>query len=236
MATYLELVRRVASDSGTWPDPATLTTLVGLTGRAHKFKDWTARAWERIQTMREDWRWMQADFSGSTVQGQQGYDGADLGVASRFGAFVVNRTNGSDDRFTLFDPVEGQGAEGPIRFVAYDRFRAAFLTGTAATHQQKPVLFTIAPDGRLLLSPIPDKVYTLRGVYRKNPQILSADADEPEMPARFHDLIVYEALTLLAGTDEAGGQLPVFRNERARLLNMLEREQLPVLLSGGALD
>lgn len=227
MPTYLELVRRVASDSGTGADFAdTATTLVGLTGRARKFKDWTARAWERIQTMRPDWLWMRERFTGTLVVGQRSYDGVVLTADLRFGAFDTAR-GVREDRFSLYDPAIGQNEEAPIRWVPYEAFSRAYEIGSGSTEQGRPTRFTIMPGGILALHPIPDAAYVLRGAYVKSPQILVDDGDVPEMPAQFHDLIVYEALTLLAGTDEAPSQLPVFRNERRRLMTALVRDQMP---------
>jgi hypothetical protein len=57
-----------------------------------------------------------------------------------------------------------------------------------------PIEWSIDPQERIAFRPAPDGVYVLQGEYQKGPQILAADADTPEMPARHHALIVAMAM------------------------------------------
>ncbi len=69
----------------------------------------------------------------------------------------------------------------------------------------------------------------------EGPQILAADADVPEMPARNHHAIVWQALIRLATHDEAFDQLPVWQSFLSAHMDELRRTQLPRLRWGDPL-
>lgn len=212
---FLELVQQVASDSGT---ARNITTVAGATGRVGKIVGWTNRAWRAIQNAHGSWRWMEGEFEGDTVASQGAYSGSDFG-ATRFGTWLCTKTP-EEARFFSYDPDADH--EGRLRFLDWTTFQ----TTQRGTAEGRPAFFTITPDDRIRLSPIPDKVYKIRGPYRKDVQNLSVDGDEPEMPARFHDLIVDAALILLGASDESP-QMAVWRIRSMEGFSALERDQLP---------
>jgi hypothetical protein len=68
-----------------------------------------------------------------------------------------------------------------------------------------------------------------------NPVAMAADTDTPAMPSEHHMLIVWRALMLYAGFDEAGG---LFQHANANYKRMLEaatQYQQPDVQWGGAL-
>jgi hypothetical protein len=226
MATYLDLVRAVAGESGTVNDRDLPLTLAGAAGRIAKMAGWTARAWVSIQNHRDGWVWMQDEFEGQTAPAQARYTGTDLG-AVRFARFPVLGPH--SDAFTIYRTSDGPSGEGVLRYVDYPAFLRLYQRGDNRLRDGAPSHFTLDQQGRLFLWPAPDGVYTLRGPYRKDVQILTADADVPEMPARFHDLIMWRALVMLAVNDESMNQLPFWRSEEIRLLSELEGDQLPAV-------
>ena len=73
-------------------------------------------------------------------------------------------------------------------------------------------------------------------LYRKSAQALTLDADIPEMPTDFHELIVWEALKRLGNFDEGQVQQRAEWANNARLVKFdLERDQLPPITICGAL-
>lgn len=221
MATFLKLVQKVARESGTVSGvlPA---TVAGQTGRLAKIVHWTNDAYRDIQNAHRAWNWLQGEFSANTVAGSRSYSPA----IPRFAEFTCSGDY-REDRFSLFDPTEGRQNEGQLRFVEYPDFYRTHLRGHAATQQGRPAAFTISPGGALLLSPTPDKTYTVRGPYRRDVQELEDDGDVPEMPARFHDMIVAGALVLLGTHDEAAPTLSLYQLRQLRMFSQLERDQLP---------
>jgi hypothetical protein len=98
----------------------------------------------------------------------------------------------------------------------------------------KPQVYSVTNDGKLIISPVPDAVYTIRGRYRKSAQILTADGDTPEMPSDFHTIIKDAALCYIEGFDE-GPRIPVYRLRMLPNWSMLENQQLPGVKWGAPL-
>lgn len=238
MATFLQLAQRLASESGTVSGDTLPSTVVGQTGRLGKIVRWTNEAWRSIQNAHNAWRWMRGEFYGSTVASQVRYAGTafndvDTSAAiTRFGEWVYTG-DGYENRFSLYDPAIGVSDEGPLRYIDWDTFYTTRLRGVQTA--DKPSVFTIDPNSKLCLSPPPDKVYTVRGLYRKDTQEMTADGDVPEMPARFHDLIVDVGLMLLGTYDESMSQLPLWQLRKLSRFCELERDQLPIMQFSGPL-
>jgi len=235
MANFLQLAQRVAGDSGTVQNPATqLTTVIGQINRLGKIVRWTAEAWRSIQLAHNTWRWMATgEFSGSTVDGQQRYDSDEMGIVDRFGNWIYSG-NEDEERFSVYDPSIGLSDEGPLRYRDWGFFYRNFVKGDVS-NEQKPLYFSIDNERKICFSPIPDKVYTVRGPYRKSLQDLAADADIPECPSDYHDVIVQAALEMLGTHDEAVVQIPLWRLQKIPLFNALELDQLPRIGIAGAL-
>ena len=138
-----------------------------------------------------------------------------------------------ENRFSIYLTATGVSDEGQLAFMPYDEFFVRCMRGTQTN--QKPAFFTITPDNRLALHPIPDAIYTVRGPYRKDIQTLAANNDTPEMPSRFHDLIADAALEMLGVHDESAFQIPLWRLRKLRGFTDLERDQLPRLGFAGPL-
>lgn len=228
MATFLNLVQKVARESGTVSgvQPA---TVVGQTGRLAKIVAWTNDAYRQIQNAHGTWNWMQGEFSGETEAGTPAYNSQ----LARFAEYVS--IGEGENRYSLYDPDIGRSSEGQLHFMDYRSFYTTQLRGAQAERQGKPRIFSIDQAGSLYLSPTPDKVYTIRGPYRKDVQELDEDTDVPEMPSRFHDLIVNGAIVMLTTHDEAAPTLTLYQLRQMRGFSQLERDQLPRISFGGPL-
>jgi hypothetical protein len=218
MATFLELARAVLRESGT-TDAGNLTSVAGNTGRLAKVVHWTADAWIRIQNRHAAWRWLRGEWQGTITAGTARYTADDLGAA-RFAEWIAGV-----DTTTLYDPAVGVSDEGVIRPVPWEQWRRRWDRGQQ--DQNRPVEYAISPANELCFGPIPNASYVVRGEYRKAPQVLEANGDVPEMPARFHDVIVWYALLLLAEHDEGMVQAGAAARRYATTLADLERDQLP---------
>lgn len=232
MANFLALSQKLASESGTFTDTK-LTAVSTTDPRGKKLVRWIADAWRQIQNSR-DWRWMQAEFtSGALAIGQQRYTATELGIASRFGHWLVDERECADSGFSLYDNAIGVSDEGPLVWIDWDRFYQRYTRGTITNG--KPTGFTVTPDDKIGLTVPPDSTaYRIRGRYVKSPQELSADADIPEMPVRFHDAIVEVALMLVGAHDESP-QLSIWQMRKSATFSDLERDQLPKIKIAGAL-
>lgn len=230
MATFLELCKKVAQDSNTI-EPSQITTVVDQTGRPALIVKWVGDAWRALQNAHANWRWMSGEFEGSTIINQARYAGSDFNL-TRFAEWTYTGES-DEDRFSLYDPSIGVSDEGQILYLQWDEWYRRYTRGSQTA--AKPNFFTVSPGNDLCLGPTPDAVYTVRGLYRKSPQELAADNDTPEMPTRFHDLIVDMALLRVGTHEESVQQFQLWQMRQFELFRQLERDQLPrVRLAGGA--
>lgn len=230
MATFLKICQDVARECGVAggadasPKP---TTVVGLSGELNRIKNWVADAYSEIQGSR-NWRWLRKDFTVDTVAGTDTYaftdctDIDDNAIISRFKTWRL------DDRRNppkLYLTSAGIGAQVFLSFTAWDNFEYLYKTGSLQNQTSQPVHITVNPKDEIQLGITPNDVYTLTGSYHKSAQILALDADVPEMPSSYHDLIKYQAMEFY-GIFESAPEI-VSRAQRGikRLTSQLNRNQ-----------
>jgi hypothetical protein len=194
--TFLELCQDVASESGAVG--AAPTSVIGQTGRQLKCVNWVARAWRDIQRARPNWTFLRADWSGALTATQPTYTGASFAI-TRFGRFLGDRPEYCPT--TLYDAAIGQSDENAIRQITYDQWKRIYDRGSQTP--ARPTQYCIAPDGSIRFGPIPDAAYAVRGEMQKSVQDLANNDDVPDLPSDFHDLIVWKAIMIMAGDDEA---------------------------------
>lgn len=220
--TFLELCRKTAQESGTVSGLALPATVVNQNGNIKKIIGWTYDAWIDVQQMKNDWLWMRHEFSKVLL--------ADLGV---YGAVSLDATRHSKfiktADVTISDPNDANRRENSLKFIEWPDFRSKRLTGKARDARNRPIEWSVNPQGELVIWPTPDIVYQIRGEYQKAPQSLEVDTDVPEMPAQYHSLIWREALVLLAVGTESFEQLPDWKLAAAKSRLRLANDQLPTL-------
>ena len=94
-----------------------------------------------------------------------------------------------------------------------------------------PIGWTFDESNNLLLGPPPALAYKLRQEYLMEPSELTADADTPDMPNRFHMLLVWLALEQVAMFDAAPEVLARAEKNSAALRTrlLLDQARLPTL-------
>lgn len=217
---YLELAQMAARESGTVSGTLP-SSVANQTGRLLKIVNWVDIAWRHIQNKRSAWLWMRADWEGETSAGAARYTAASFNL-TRWAEWIVE-----DDIVTLYKKSEGVSDEGVILNLPWREYRRLYDRGEQDS--DRPVHYSISPAGEFCLGPKPDAVYVVRGEYRKSPQTLSANADTPEMPSRFHELIAWYALLLLAEHDEGQFHTAIAMRRYRDMMSELERDQLPRL-------
>ena len=233
MSSFLQLCQDVARESGTISGTQP-TSVSSQTGRLRKVVQWTNKAWEDIQNSRPDWRWMQGELEdGEITASTARYTSASFSL-TRWADWIVDlETHDSDQIWTIYKQSVGVSDERPLRWIDWLTWRRRY--GRGEQEENYPVEYTVSPAGEICFGPIPDTTYLVSGLYHKSPQALSADGDTPEMPSRFHRLIVYKALILLAEHDEAEVQIATANRGARELMAALERDQLPPVRFGEAL-
>lgn len=232
MSTYLQLVQDLALESGTFP-ASSITTLVGATGRPAKLAGWVKKAWVNIQNQHQDWLWMRTEPAVATLTintarylgpGSSPHFGL-----TRWGSWVEDTADLMP--VSLYDNSIGVSDEGVLEQIEYEVWYDKW--GRNTHEANRPIEWAISPAGELCLGPKPDAAYKLRFMYQKSPQVLSADADTPEMPTRFHDLITWEAMRLLQTHDGNFNAKQFYMPEMVEMHSHLTREQLPAIGLGG---
>lgn len=220
MSTYLQLcqdLRQEAGISGVGP-----TTVVGQAGQLKKIIDWIPSAWNDIQSNRDQWQFMRTAFSFDTINGAALYERDQVAVLNLADIFIEEQ-----DSFRIYLKSAGVATEGRLEAIPYNDFRAMYEIGS--TDDNSPSAITVTPQGELKVGPAPDGIYTISGEFYRTPQVLSANADIPIMPTRFHRLIMLRALIFYAQHEEANSIQNSSMYEYDNLLRDLERRQLPVL-------
>lgn len=227
MSTYLELcvdLRGEAVDSGSGPSAVT-----GQSGELARYVKWIKDGWVDIQNSREDWKWMRKSFTVQTVASDGEYAYGDC-TDTVTAVAIARWARWYKHEFKCYLTSSGVGAEGQLIWTEWDQFRRKYRYGTQ--NDGPPVHVSQDPTGKFCLGPKPDGIYTVSGDYQIGPQVMTADADEPEMPSRFHRLIVYEALSRYGGHRVAPEAIMRANAEGGVLRNALEMDQLPPMESG----
>jgi hypothetical protein len=184
------------------------TTTIAQTGEMLQVVNWVDTAWERIQSMRNwDWLWETATV---TV----------LANTSALAGTIP------DKRYVKDGVRNPDGAE--LTYMPWAAFRLAYpstfiVAGT-------PSVWTIRPDKAFQVNAKPASNTAFSVERYKNPTVMTTDSDAttgtPQgIPSEHHMLIVWRAVMLYAGHDEA-----------QVLYNHAQAEYKKVLAAMGATD
>lgn len=230
MSTFLELVQAAARECGV-PGSGP-TSVLNQTGELGRFVSWVRESWTDLQNEQTSWRWMTGNFTIQTTAsvGKYAYDAS--GVTDEDSAAAISRFDRWwDERVQIYLTSAGLGGRHFIPFEPWDSFYFTWLTGNP--NPGYPASFSIDPQNRIRLGPVPDAIYTVTGEYQKSAQILAEDIDTPEMPSRFHRLIVamamkrYAAFEAAPEVHAAADQIENGEKGRPGLRQALQANQLP---------
>lgn len=221
---FVQLVESLRVECGVSGAP--LTTIMSVGGELLRLRNWIIAAWNDIQTKHTDWNFLRANFQFNTTASKQSYSLADAGVPT------LDTWN--QESIWLYDPAIGISDERPLGRMSWEHFRRMYMMGSQIP--AKPIAFTINPlDKSISFGSLPDSAYTIVGECWTEPVALFNDADTPAMPAKFHQLIVYEAMKKYAGYEAASEVMARAESEGKVLWNQLVIQQLPQVRIGGAL-
>lgn len=202
------------------------TSVVAQTGELARLVAWGTQGYQKIQNRHiNKWRWLRSEFSLATVASDDEYaytDATDSIASATISRFASWHT----DNLRIYLTSAGVGTQGWLGFIEWDDFQQIYKIGTQ--NPSYPAHFSIDPRNNLRFGPKPDAVYTVIGDYQKSSQVLALDADTPEMPVRFHPLIVYETMKRYAAYHGAPEVWTQAREEYALMMRDLEVDQLPL--------
>lgn len=227
MSTLLELARAVKRESGLGAGGNDPVSFASATGDDLRIFHWVIQSWRTIDLLHEAWAWRRDTATGTTNGSCVLNPSSDFGLAYHASWLGPNR----EYKPSAYVTADGVATEHELQWLSYDQFRKSFLTGS---HTPGPLsCWSIAPNGDMLVGPIPDQGHTVRADYIKGHIQLAADGDIPAMPARFHDLIVWRALLDYGGYDAASEVAQRADINYRQMMPGLSQAQLPNPRWGG---
>jgi hypothetical protein len=222
---YLQLVNRARIECGVSGANVPLVTAQNLTGEAARIASWINTAWVDLQTSKDDWQFMLENFTFNTVAQQQVYTPTEAGVGSTF-------ANWKRDSFRCSSVGANFGDEQLMNYMEFPTFRNLYIYANMRRTYARPVVVSITPDKNLAFGSVPDQAYVIDAQYYVRPTELVADTDTPNIPDRFHMLLVYRAMLYYAGFEAASEVYQRGETEYNRLYKRMEVDQLPTIISG----
>lgn len=195
MATFLELAQELRAQAGVGgTGPVDVETATGIELR---LVNYIKNAWIHIQAHPKDWKWMWGPYLAPSP------GGAPLQTIINTRDYQLTDTESIDvDTFISYLTSIGVSDRQKMTYVPWESFRQRF--GIVDEDANRPFNVTRKPNGDLKLYPKPDATgYSIEFDYYKTPQILVVNGDTPELPLRYHQLIVFEALKRFGKASDA---------------------------------
>jgi hypothetical protein len=229
---YLQLVNLARSEAGV--AGSDLATLQGtISAESTRFKNWVANEWVRIQSEHPDWEFLRFGGEFNTVANQANYtpqqaEATSDGTSS--GTPILG--NWKRDSFRVSTAGQNYNDEMLLGFMPWWQYRNLYQYGNMRSARSRPVVFSIDPQKNLYFGIVPDGAYTIVYEFYRTPITLSADADTPAMPARFHELIAFRALRAYGIFMAAPEVIGRADDQISRIGAELAADQLQVITSG----
>jgi hypothetical protein len=233
MSDFLTLCQDLHREvGGAGSAPAAVT---GQVGQSLRTVNWIKNAYIKIQNKHANWRWMTREFVMGSSPSLIGYTeltylaaddfltGASIARFSRWWPVIDGRND-----FKVYTAASGIGTQTFMSYLPWSEFSQVWRMGTnQSMTSASPQYVSVTPQNSLAFAPIASEETLIRGYYQQSPQILAADTDEPEMPERFHELIVWEAMKRYARFVAAPEVYADARVEAGQMMRDLEVDQLP---------
>lgn len=206
--TWLQIARRIRREAGITGSDASPLTLVGQTGEMQTVIGWMTSAWTELETAKL-WGWMWEEASPTILAGTH-----------------ILAQDIPPRRYML----DTARTTRPLAYVPWEQFRSNYPS--AQISDGDPSAWTIRPDKSIAVNrkPLADLPISLER-YR-NPQGIGNDNESPPLPADHHEAIVWRAVMLYAGHDEAVALYQHAKAEYDRHRTGLSLDELPNLEFG----
>lgn len=202
----LQLCQRARAEMGLAGSGPTATT--SQTGEMLQVVNWVDSAWERIQSGR-NWDWL---WEATTVT-------VTANTATTAGTIAASR---------YVHDATTTSAGSPLSYLPWDAFRVAFPS--ALIGAGNPSVWTIRPDKAFAVNAKPASNTTYNVERYKAPTTMTADGDTPTgLASEHHMAIVWRAVMLYAGHDEANGLYQHASAEYKKILGAMGGLDLPAI-------
>lgn len=213
--TFLDICRRVCLECGiAGSGPVTVT---GQRGEMLQVVTWVQTAWRELQQQQRQWSWMWRPLSVSLVAGGRLYD--------PLADFNVRAADWDKQAFRVCLASVGIADETALSYSEWACFSRLYDRGLLPA--QRPTVVTLRPDKKLMFNSALNADYTLLAEYYADATELVRDGDRPDLPARFHEILIWMAARYYAEYEEAPLLMDIFQRRYAAMLARLEMDQLP---------
>ncbi len=184
----LQKVFRQAGGPGNNP-----ASILSPTGFTRDCMDWVTTSWRWVQALRQDWWWKWVESTETLTIGQSQYN-----LSADF--HITDARYVKIDDVVIWDSEVGESDQVTlgVREVADWRRKWDFQSHD----NQRPTEVAILEDGKLGIGGKADKAYSLRLRYYQQNADFASNTDIPGIPEEYHELIVYRALQLWAGSEQ----------------------------------
>lgn len=215
----LALVKRLCMEAGI--STVGPTSTVGQKGEYLRVVGWLDAGYNSILTESNYWKFLRDDFSFPTIATISEYSSTETEITD-VAEWIM-------DDIRIYSNVSDECELHPLD---WDLFKATQLIGTARTTQQRPSYITEKPNGSLVLSPVPNAVYTCNGEYYKQPPTMDLDADEPCFDSSYHMAVVWRSLILSSAYSAEPDKYVHAMNEHDILMKKMKLKYLPKMSMG----
>lgn len=215
----LELCQRLLQESDL---NGTMTTTLSQTNELKRIVDWIDEAYEEIQVSKKTWRFLRSDKSVALSNGTAEYTDATV-------------AHWKTDDFRVYLTATGVSDETRIGFVDWDEYREIYYVGSMRTQTGRPTIFSVKPDNKLIFYPIPDASYTCQAEGFIVPDTMTANADEPVFPGRYHMLPVWRGLMHFGAWNAEPDKFQVGEYNYKKLYRQMVTDQLETMSYGDPL-
>lgn len=226
MSTFLEICQQTARDVGMAGNGP--TTTIGQTGLYGDIVRWVIDSYTEIQNRNGGhWRFLRHEFTLPTVDTVDSYDwtqAIDSTTANPLTRFSEWRVNDSRLPPRIYLTASGVGTQTWMSVAPWSDFQQIYKISNQV--DSYPAHVTVDPQDNIVIGPAPNGVYTITGEYFRGPQVLALDADVPEMPLQFHNLIRFYAIENYGYRQSAPEILNRAEKQQRKYMRQLERNQL----------
>lgn len=236
MATFLEICKQVHRKLriGDYEPGSQPTTTVGQTQDLGDIVASVQEAWLQLQNHHRDWRWLRSSVSVSLTANVNIVTVANFRVQEARFAHVLWYVANSDVRYAnIRDNGAITNPDMPCWFIPWLEFSGGIYTRNPQPVAGQPQFWSEQPNRSVRVWPAPSTPpsggnWLFSIPCRLLPQALSADADIPEMPVEFHNIIVWWAVDIFCRTRTNFDRLSAeAKKEVNKQLDQLAADQLP---------
>lgn len=220
---FLQLCQDLVSELGLAGSTGP-TTVVGQTGELRNVTRWIAQACLDIDNMWQDWKYLHIEYLGIIPLGSRTPSAPNNPAGLKIrkwdrDSFVINA---------------GSTAVKPLIYEDWATFRKVRELGTAGLSVDEPAIITVLPDGTLRTYPTANATYPIRGEGWRRPTLMTADTDEPLIPADYHRLILATAAVKYGNREDAPEIIAGLEAEYTYGIDRLQADQLAGFEAMGA--